>query len=69
MNRFGDMIAKQAPTEPGLIQGSAYKPRTLRENLLDQKAAMETRMKEIDEALALLDRNPDFEKLQDLLSR
>lgn len=58
--------------ENQLAQGQAnavYQARSLREKLLDQKAGMEKRVKEIDEAIALLDRNPDFEKLQNLLSR
>jgi uncharacterized membrane protein YfbV (UPF0208 family) len=45
---------------------SQYSP-TLRERIKNQKVEMENRIKEIDEAIALLDRNPDFERLQDLL--
>lgn len=65
------LIGRVPEPQNALVEcaGQQYKPRTLREQLLDQKAGMSKRIKEIDEAIALLDRNPDFEKLQNLLTR
>ena len=64
-----DKFIGLARQETGQIEGLSYKSRTLREQLNDQKLGMELRIKEIDEAILLLDRNPDFERLQELLSR
>jgi uncharacterized membrane protein YfbV (UPF0208 family) len=69
MDRYGliEQAGKQL-AEQG-IAGMGPRVMTLRERLIQQKSQMQQRVKEIEEAIALLDRNPDFEKLQDLLSR
>lgn len=49
--------------------GSAAPARpNVREQLLGIKAALEVRIKEINEAVEALDKNPEFEKLHNLLN-
>lgn len=66
-----DMLMKQQ-AEQGYLAGSAntpMRPRTLRENLLAQKAEFTQRLANVDAALSALDDNPNFEKVLDVVQK
>ena len=55
-------------TESGLAQGRIYPP-TLRERLLQQKAALAARLADVDKAIEALDANPNFEQVLDVIDK
>ena len=65
MSELMNTRAKMAVETGGSI---AYTPPTIRERLNDQIINYKKHMERAQEALALLDKNADLERLQDLLA-
>jgi hypothetical protein len=54
--------------ETGLAQAQIYPP-TLRERLIQQKAALAARLTDVDAAIKALDANPNFESVLDVIGK
>ena len=51
----------------GLVGASTLRRDDIKQRLLNQKVDIERRLREIDEAIEVLDKNPDLAKLFDCL--
>lgn len=61
-----DELAQVGPTT--MCEGSSRQP-SLSERLTRKKQSLEENLAEVNEALALLEKNPEFQKLFDAVSR
>ena len=60
-------LAVNKAVEP--LGAQQYVPPTIREQLLDKKAALERDVDAVNAALKLMDENPSFEKVHDAISK